>query len=255
VIPFYSLWFEVVRIWTGGGWAMSFLALVSLLCFGLGVRIHRCLRRKRIPTFPELDELRQLRVLASRGETEKRIFKSVIRGDSRERIREAFDHFVIEDVLPLERDLGLLKICVGIAPLVGLLGTVTGMLVTFAALASGSGGQQTMSVIAGGISEALITTETGLVIALPALFFFHRLQRALEEYKDGLAHLEAFSTRASFKRTRDLEKERFRRAAVSRITRALQEKSFAFRFEGWEELESKGASVFSGDRRVDGPVS
>ncbi|MDQ7087725.1 MAG: MotA/TolQ/ExbB proton channel family protein [Acidobacteriota bacterium] len=71
---------------------------------------------------------------------------------------------------PFERDLRFMKRCVSSAPLLGLLGTVTGMLTTFAALASGSGGEKTMSMIAGGISEALITTETGLVIALPGLF-------------------------------------------------------------------------------------
>ena len=73
-----------------------------------------------------------------------------------------------------------MKICVSAAPLMGLLGTVTGMLATFAALASGSGGDKTMSLVAEGISEALITTETGLVIALPGLFLQYQLTRKLE---------------------------------------------------------------------------
>jgi biopolymer transport protein ExbB len=64
------------------------------------------------------------------------------------------------------------------------------MLSTFAALASGGGGDETMNMVAAGISEALITTETGLVVALAGLFLQYRLARKHEEYKAFLAHLE-----------------------------------------------------------------
>ena len=62
-----------------------------------------------------------------------------------------------------------MKICVSAAPLVGLLGTVTGMLTTFGALSLGSGGEKTMAMIAGGISEALFSTQMGLAVAIPGL--------------------------------------------------------------------------------------
>ena len=87
-----------------------------------------------------------------------------------------------------------MKVCVTAAPLLGLLGTVMGMLTTFGALASGSGGEKTMAMVAGGISEALITTETGLVIALPGLFMQYQLARKYERYKAFLAHLETVCT-------------------------------------------------------------
>ncbi|MGA1518120.1 MAG: MotA/TolQ/ExbB proton channel family protein, partial [Phycisphaerales bacterium] len=51
-------------------------------------------------------------------------------------------------------------------------------------------GDQTMAEVASGISEALITTETGLVIALPGLFLQYRLTRSYEKYRAFLAHLE-----------------------------------------------------------------
>lgn len=57
------------------------------------------------------------------------------------------------------------------------------MLATFGALASGSGGDKTMGMIADGISEALITTETGLIIALSGLFFQYQLTRGHEPIK------------------------------------------------------------------------
>jgi biopolymer transport protein ExbB len=93
-----------------------------------------------------------------------------------------------------------MKICVGTAPLLGLFGTVTGMLATFGALAEGSGGEKTMAAIAKGISEALITTETGLVIALPGLFFQYHLARKQERYEAFLTHLETVCTQHLFRR-------------------------------------------------------
>jgi len=99
-----------------------------------------------------------------------------------------------------------MKICVTAAPLLGLLGTVTGMLATFGALASGSGGEKTMGLIAEGISEALITTETGLIVALPGLFFQYQLSRRLESYKVFLAHLETICTQKLYKKLSEQDK-------------------------------------------------
>jgi biopolymer transport protein ExbB len=79
------------------------------------------------------------------------------------------------------------------------------MLTTFGALASGSGGEKTMGMIAKGISEALITTETGLVIALPGLLFQHQLARHHEQYKAFLAHLETVCTQNLYKKLRKQE--------------------------------------------------
>ena len=93
-----------------------------------------------------------------------------------------------------------MKICIGVSPLLGLLGTVTGMLTTFSALATGSGGEKTMGLVAQGISEALITTETGLVLALPGLFFQYHLSRQHERYKSFLAHLETIYTQKLYKK-------------------------------------------------------
>ena len=98
------------------------------------------------------------------------------------------------ELAPFRRDLKFMKRAVSTAPLLGLLGTVTGMLSTFAGLASGSGGQQTMDMVASGISEALITTETGLVIALVGLFLQFHLSRQSEKYDTFLAKLETACT-------------------------------------------------------------
>ena len=57
-----------------------------------------------------------------------------------------------------------------------------------------------MALVAKGISEALITTETGLVIALPGLLFQYHLARQHERYKAFLAHLETVCTQKLYKR-------------------------------------------------------
>jgi biopolymer transport protein ExbB len=71
----------------------------------------------------------------------------------------------------LERNLNWLGICATISPLIGLLGTVTGMIKVFRVISLQGPGDP--FALAEGISEALVTTATGLVIAIPALLFHH----------------------------------------------------------------------------------
>ena len=95
-----------------------------------------------------------------------------------------------EDVNPFIHRIQVMKVCVATAPLIGLLGTVTGMLTTFGGLAKG-GGEQTMNIISKGISEALTTTETGLIIALTGLFILYFLSRQQVRYENAVSHIEA----------------------------------------------------------------
>ena len=74
----------------------------------------------------------------------------------------------------------LIHTLVAVAPLLGLLGTVSGMMVTFDGLSTMSLFSQ-QGGIAGGISEALLTTQTGLVIAVPAFITARILQRKIDK--------------------------------------------------------------------------
>lgn len=86
-------------------------------------------------------------------------------GKSHEEIEKAMESVALHEVSKLERGLWVLATVANIAPLFGFLGTVTGMIASFEALAEvGLGNPE---AVAGGISEALITTATGLMIALP----------------------------------------------------------------------------------------
>ncbi len=76
------------------------------------------------------------------------------------------------------------------APLMGLLGTVTGMVSTFQSLIDRTG-QKSMEGLADGISIALVTTETGLAIAIPAVILLHFAQRQLQHGEQHLVSLES----------------------------------------------------------------
>ena len=82
-------------------------------------------------------------------------------------------------VVELERYLNTLGTIASITPLLGLLGTVIGMIKVFAAITAHGVGNP--SVLAGGISEALITTATGLSVAIPSLIFYRYFRGKVDE--------------------------------------------------------------------------
>lgn len=90
---------------------------------------------------------------------------------------------VRRQIPPLWRHLDTLVMLAGVAPLLGLLGTVVGMISTFEVI--GQFGTGNAQALAAGISEALITTETGLLIAVPGLFAAHMMKRHIrrEQHK------------------------------------------------------------------------
>ncbi|MDD3604702.1 MAG: MotA/TolQ/ExbB proton channel family protein [Kiritimatiellae bacterium] len=97
-----------------------------------------------------------------------------------ELLEEIMYERMLMHVPALERHLGTLAVIGGVAPLLGLLGTVTGMIHTFRLVTLFGSGEA--HLLSGGISEALVTTETGLVIAIPVLIihaYFHRRVKSI----------------------------------------------------------------------------
>lgn len=91
----------------------------------------------------------------------------------KEVIKETIHEVVLEEIPKLEKNLSTISILASISPMLGLLGTVIGMIRSFNVIAlQGTGDPQ---ALAGGISEALITTEAGLIIAIPLLFLYNML--------------------------------------------------------------------------------
>ncbi len=189
-----ELWAQARAIWLSGGWSMIAIACVALLMFGLGVHVYLKLREKGFQSVPEKTWRRWIERPAERRGPIGELLDETTGAGSIHDTATNFEEVRAAEIAPFARDLKVMKICVGVAPLLGLLGTVTGMLATFSALSTGSGGDKTMGMVAEGISEALVTTETGLVIALPGLFFQYQLSRKYDRYKAFLARLETACT-------------------------------------------------------------
>jgi len=92
-------------------------------------------------------------------------------GTTEEEIEKAIEIAVNHELARLERGLAVLGSIANVAPLMGFLGTVTGMIKSFGVLAEQ--GLKNPEKVAEGISEALITTATGLAIAIPAALFYN----------------------------------------------------------------------------------
>ena len=216
------VWGEAVEIWVSGGWAMIAIAVIAFVMFAVGVHIHLRLRAKARIAVAESRWRRWIDHPRERDGEPGEMLDMVTGGRTLEETAFFFEQLRATETAPFERDLRVMKVCVSAAPLVGLLGTVTGMLTTFGALASGSGGDKTMAMVAKWISEALITTETGLVIALPGLFFQYQLARRYSRYRAFLAHLETVCTQTFHRSEQETRLKAARQAAAQRVRTALR---------------------------------
>ncbi len=157
----------VERFHQGGvvGYVVVGLGLVGLLValaqYTYLLRVSWTMRR-------QLRDLRQLRVDNPLGRVLQR-FES-LDDPVPEALEARLDEAVLAELPRFERGQALVKLLAAVAPLLGLLGTVLGMIVTFQAITVfGTGDPQLM---AGGISQALVTTVLGLITAVPLLFAY-----------------------------------------------------------------------------------
>jgi len=101
--------------------------------------------------------------------------------------KEAMEVKAMQELPSYERRLSTLVVIANISPLLGLLGTVTGMIKTFSVIAAIGVGKPTE--MAGGISEALLTTAAGLSVAIPTVVMHHYLSRLSERIIDDIERL------------------------------------------------------------------
>lgn len=171
--------FEIIR---AGGWVMYPIMLASVVAMAIIVERFWSLQTRRVS--PEnlvaqvwqwlragmLDE-RRLQSLRA-GSPLGRVLAAglVNRNHDRAIIKESIEEAGRHAVYDLERYLNTLGTIAAISPLMGLLGTVFGMINMFAALKTKGVGDP--AALAGGIAQALITTAAGLTVAIPALYFY-----------------------------------------------------------------------------------
>jgi biopolymer transport protein ExbB len=187
-----------------GGPVMAPLLLCSVISLGIIVERGLSLRRSRILKYDILQRIEELlrdRKIPEASTLCKRYPSSMTRillaailnhDKSRQEIKEIIEDAGHQEVPVLERYLGILGTIASISVLLGLLGTVSGMIRTFNAIAALGYGHP--DALARGISEALVATATGLTIAIPTLvlynFFMSRVDSlVIEMEKNSLRML------------------------------------------------------------------
>jgi biopolymer transport protein ExbB len=181
--------FEIIK---SGGWLMIPLILCSITAMGIiGERFWTLQRKKIIPPhlIPQIWQLAQnnqindaaIRQLRANSPLGMVLAAGLVnRHHGRDVMKASIEETGRQVVHELERFLTTLGTIALISPLLGLLGTVTGIIDIFSAL--GTNGLGNPAVLAGGIGVALITTAAGLTVAIPAVFFHRYFERLVDEY-------------------------------------------------------------------------
>jgi len=179
--------FELVQ---SGGWLMLPILLCSVMSLAIIGERFWSLQKKRIcpsdlvSTIWQWAKNKQLdanRIATLRSNSPLgRILAAglVNQYHDREIMKESIEETGRHVVMELERYLNTLGTIASISPLLGLLGTVIGMIKVFTAITTAGVGNP--AVLAGGISEALITTAAGLSVAIPTLMFYRFFRGKVE---------------------------------------------------------------------------
>ena len=187
-----EFWKEASLAWEKGGSLMPILGLLSLYTYFLAFDLWL---RLRTVTPSELNAFPRDRWHAFEGGGRVNEIMRYCMGSYRDakQTRKRFDQVRASDASYLNRRLRFLMVLASSAPLIGLLGTVIGMLQTFDGLSMQD--SYKMDTVASGISQALVTTQTGLLVAIPALAFIHLLQRRKKAWLTCINRLESLSIR------------------------------------------------------------
>jgi len=187
---------QVVDFIRGGGVFMIFIILSSFVA--VAVVLHRVLSLRwnmilpndliyyiqRIRTNPRGEDLSGLAAAAAASPTALGKVLTVtfeLRDEDADTMRGAVEACAKEEVLKMQNGLSVLEVIITVAPMLGLLGTVSGLVDVFGVLGAAGAADPSPSQLASGIAEALTTTIAGLVVAIPAViahsYFSKRIER------------------------------------------------------------------------------
>ena len=168
------------------------LILNAFLWYGIGYRFLVLKRGSRDPLVTLIGRLSVDRSYRPRGIVDGAVFKAVrIFERHRDNLDMRLDELLFGYQIEIKKFRGLVNIIVLVAPLIGLLGTVDGMIEMFQSLVDGRLFSQGGG-IAAGVAKALCTTELGLVIAVPGIIIHNNLNnrgKRLEEELDQVKFL------------------------------------------------------------------
>ena len=187
---FHQMW----QTWSTGGPVMAAMALLAIISYATAVHLLTFLYHRGLTRMSDT----HLRCWVAQPAQAPGNIRELIRYTQDEvhslrDIEGRFREVEAAKVPEVDRRLAFLNVMVVAAPLFGLLGTVSGMLLTFKAI--GIGGSSVSEVIARGISEALVATQTGMMVAVPGLIMAYVAKRWRNEYVGLLARLEGITLR------------------------------------------------------------
>ena len=179
-------------VWEKGGTLMPALGILAIylyyLAFDLWLRL-RAVIPSDLRAFPR----EKWGAFKGGGRVDRIIRYCLGDHSDREETQRRFERVRTGESSYLNRRLRFLFILASSAPLIGLLGTVAGMLRTFDGLSMQD--SYKMDLVAGGISQALVTTQAGLLIAIPAIAMIHLLNRRKKDWLQCINRLESLSLR------------------------------------------------------------
>ncbi len=187
-----GLFQEMLSIWASGGWLMVPLFLLAVALYYTALKLFLSLQfhfliRARVYDWSDKEIEEQIS-----GPWRMLWDLLDIRASTAREVRRHFEEVFNEYLLPMNRRIKFLAVLIAVGPLIGLLGTVTGMLSTFNGMAA-SRNSQLDSVIMG-ISEALITTQTGLIISIPGLIILSLIVQRRNLLQRAILRLERYNT-------------------------------------------------------------
>src|SRR5687768_3757316 len=185
---------QMLHVYETGGWVMPALAAVALVSYVAAANLMACLYHRGLTKVTD-DDIKKWVDDPSKAPKSLRELIHYTRDNvhSLKDIEGRFREVEAAQVPEIDRRLQFLNVMVISAPLFGLLGTVLGMLLTFKAI--GIGGSSTSDIIARGISEALVATQTGVMVAIPGLMMAHVAKRWRNEYVAFITRLEGITLR------------------------------------------------------------
>ena len=184
---------EATEIIASGGWIMIPLFLLGCIAFFVAARLFLYFLKSHFSntTREECEEWVKDSSKAE-GQVGEIIRYSQDSVKSLGDIQNRFAEIRTAEMPRLNQNITLLTILVNTAPLIGLLGTVLGMLQTFYGISLG-GTASTTNIVASGIHTALITTQMGLCLAIPGYFVIYFLRQKVIDYESFLVRLESLT--------------------------------------------------------------
>ncbi|WP_111859763.1 MotA/TolQ/ExbB proton channel family protein [Acinetobacter sp. CFCC 10889] len=183
-----------------GGWLMLPLVLCSI--FTIAISIERFIRLRRASVLPKkllIQKNQPITAVIENLKADQNASQSSLgfifhegldaAAKGEQFARAQMEATASREISYLEKNINFLGTLSAAAPLLGLLGTVVGIIESFLVIDLGSNSNPTMMIP--GISKALITTAAGMLIAIPALFAYRYFQRLVQEY---VAELEQQAT-------------------------------------------------------------